>query len=373
MKKLYSIEEHNDIVTINKRASEINSLFNGLLEKEYSESFAVYEFLNLRSIFRSIFINPGIKRQIRKLVEELVKIRVEIAKISLEYETDEFEDEYDYDYDYGRKKRSKRNYKQTRETSPSELKKSTLEDQLQAIEAKMELLAGEDEKMQKFLELQKIQAKLNANELIYKLASDEQQKILNKYNKKVKKDINGLADDLHESLSLNFTHILFEEFYHLTEGKLINENNNINMKYIKTFESFLNEKKEYFIEVSVRDARKALDHLDDMHRRKYKTDGSNYYIFKDEDEAYDVLQHFKDMGIEVEDHNISESLNEGTFEEDEIATYDDPKGEDGLTHIVKRKKGYYGYNDNFDFYAKDKNELKGKLKSWGYKLIAGKI
>lgn len=372
MKFLNTFEEYHELSDIKERSAKISSLTGDVFEKEYVDSFAVYEFLNLRNIFRAIFVNPGIKRQIRKLVEELVEIRVEIAKISLEYEPDEFEDEYDYENDFGRNK-GRRNFKSTRETSPNELRKSTLEDQIEAIEAKMELLAGEDEKMLKFLELQKVQAKLNANELIYKLASDEQQKILNKYNRKVKKDINGLADGLEESLEVPFSHILFEEFYHLTSGKLIKESK-IDMKYVKTFESFISEKKEFYIEVSVRDARKALDHLEDMHRRKYETDGSNYYIFKDEDEAYDALQHFKGMGIEVEDHNVSESLNEGTFaEEDEIATYDDPSGEDGLTHIMKRKVGYYGYNDNFDFYAKDKKELKGKLKSWGYKLIAGKI
>lgn len=372
MKFLNSYEEYNDISSIKERASLLSSVTENILEREYVDSFAVYEFLNLRNIFRAIFVNPGIKRKIKNLVEELVKTRVEIAKISLEYEPDDFESEYDYDYDYGRKA-GKRNYKQTRETSPSELKKSTLEDQILAIEAQMELLAGEDEKMIKFLDLQRVQARLNANELIYKLASDEQQKILNKYNRLVKKDINNMADGLEESLDIPFTHILFEEFYHITSGKIIKEGN-INMRYIKTFESFISEKKEFYIEVSVRDARKALDHLEDMHRRKYETDGSNYYIFKDEDEAYDALQHFKGMGLEVEDHNVNEALNEATFaEEDEIATYEDPSGEDGLTHIMKRKGGYYGYNDNFDFYAKDKKELKGKLNSWGYKLIAGKI
>lgn len=370
--KFLQYESYTELLSIQKRSSVISSITGNVLEKEYVDSFAVYEFLNLRNIFRAIFVNPGIKRKIRRLVEDLVKVRVEIAKLSLEYEPDDFESEYDYEYDYGRKA-GKRNYKQTRNTSPNELRKATLEDQILAIEAEMELLAGEDERMVKFLEVQKVQARLNANELIYKLASDEQQKILNKYNRLVKKDINNMADGLEESLSVPFSHILFEEFYHVTSGKLIKEGN-IDMRYIKTFESFISEKKEYFIEVSVRDARKALDHLEDMHRKKYETDGSNYYIFKDEDEAYDVLQHFKKMGLEVADHNISESLNEGTFaEEDEIATYDDPSGEDGLTRIMKRKKGYYGYNDNFDFYAKDKKELKSKLNSWGYKLIAGKI
>ena len=62
---------------------------------------------------------------------------------------------------------------------------------------------------------------------------------------------------------------------------------------------------------------------------------------------------------------------EGTYNNDrEIAIYD---GEDGLTYIEKRGKGYYGYNDEFDFEAENKAELEKKLKSWKYKLISGSI
>lgn len=62
---------------------------------------------------------------------------------------------------------------------------------------------------------------------------------------------------------------------------------------------------------------------------------------------------------------------EGTYNNDrEIAIYD---GEDGLTYIEKRGKGYYGYNDEFDFEAEDKAELEKKLKSWKYKLMSGSI
>ena len=64
-------------------------------------------------------------------------------------------------------------------------------------------------------------------------------------------------------------------------------------------------------------------------------------------------------------------LVEGTYNNDrEIAIYD---GEDGLTYIEKRGKGYYGHNDEFDFEAEDKAELEKKLKSWKYKLISGSI
>ena len=66
-------------------------------------------------------------------------------------------------------------------------------------------------------------------------------------------------------------------------------------------------------------------------------------------------------------------LNEGTFESDEIAIYDDPNGDAGETKIYKRGTGYYGENDSFDFEAKDKAELEAKLKRWGYTLQAGSL
>lgn len=66
-----------------------------------------------------------------------------------------------------------------------------------------------------------------------------------------------------------------------------------------------------------------------------------------------------------------QKLKEGTVNHpDEIAVYD---GDDGLTYISKRGKGYYGYNNEFDFEAKNKKELLDKLRKWGYKLAAGKI
>tara|TARA_R110001583_G_scaffold1369_2_gene11126 strand:+ start:3347 stop:4222 length:876 start_codon:yes stop_codon:yes gene_type:complete len=64
-------------------------------------------------------------------------------------------------------------------------------------------------------------------------------------------------------------------------------------------------------------------------------------------------------------------LKEGTFHgPGEIAIYDGPDGE---TYIEKRGTGYYGYNNSFDFEAEDKAELKWKLNSWGYRLVAGSI
>lgn len=64
---------------------------------------------------------------------------------------------------------------------------------------------------------------------------------------------------------------------------------------------------------------------------------------------------------------------EGTFNDGEIAIYGGDE-DNGEMHIFKRGKGYYGYNDSWDFEAKDKKELEKKLKGWHYdQLLAGSI
>lgn len=80
------------------------------------------------------------------------------------------------------------------------------------------------------------------------------------------------------------------------------------MKNIKTFEQFLNEGKDSFIEVSVRDAKKALEFLNDEYRNKFKTSGSNKYTFKKEDDAYNAMEDLGDLGIEVTDSSLDESV-----------------------------------------------------------------
>ena len=93
------------------------------------------------------------------------------------------------------------------------------------------------------------------------------------------------------------------------------------MKHINEYSDFLqslnkegkiNEGpgKGYYIEVAVRDARKALAILDDMYRKKFDINGSNVYYFKDEDMAYDAKMDLAARDIEIIDTNIEESLDE---------------------------------------------------------------
>ena len=73
------------------------------------------------------------------------------------------------------------------------------------------------------------------------------------------------------------------------------------------------EEHEYYIEVSVRDAREALAILNDKQRGSYTTDGSNYYIFETEEDAFNALYSFEEAGIEIEEK--SRSLQESVVAE----------------------------------------------------------
>ena len=79
-----------------------------------------------------------------------------------------------------------------------------------------------------------------------------------------------------------------------------------------TFKKSLNEGpgKGYYIKVAVRDAKKALAILDDMYRKEFDINGSNYYYFKDEDMAYDAMMDLGARDIGIIDTNIEESLDE---------------------------------------------------------------
>jgi len=95
--------------------------------------------------------------------------------------------------------------------------------------------------------------------------------------------------------------------------------NNLILEAYAEVISELNEAPEgmFYITTSLRDARKALAHLDDMHRGKFEVNDPNTFYFTDESEAHDALEHFGADNIEVIDTNIGldETLNESLLDE----------------------------------------------------------
>jgi len=73
-----------------------------------------------------------------------------------------------------------------------------------------------------------------------------------------------------------------------------------NEKIMEKVYKYLNEEKDnYFIEVELRDAKKALDILKDE-KIKHKTDGTNKYLFSDEDEYFTAEDAFKRAKVKID-------------------------------------------------------------------------
>jgi hypothetical protein len=69
----------------------------------------------------------------------------------------------------------------------------------------------------------------------------------------------------------------------------------------------------YFVEVSVRDARIAMDMFDDRYRRSnIKMYGSNVYAADTPEDIYDLYYDFQNQDIEVLDYNVDGDLDEAT-------------------------------------------------------------
>ena len=73
----------------------------------------------------------------------------------------------------------------------------------------------------------------------------------------------------------------------------------------------------YYIKVSVRDARKAINIIDDQPelRRAVEFSGSDTYYLSDEQLAYDLKMDLGAHGIEIIDTNIEEALNESLLDQ----------------------------------------------------------
>ena len=104
----------------------------------------------------------------------------------------------------------------------------------------------------------------------------------------------------------------------------------------------LNEAPEgmYYIEVSVRDARKAMGIMDDMYRKQFEMNGSTVYYFTDSTTAFDAMMDLAAHDIEILDTNIPQDLNESlldelTEEEEEPTPEEDPDIDAGPETVLE--------------------------------------
>tara|TARA_R100001377_G_C3170139_1_gene102769 strand:- start:428 stop:997 length:570 start_codon:yes stop_codon:yes gene_type:complete len=184
----------NKIPTFNEFSNQ------ALVKETYSllEGCVSYEDLNdvlnegLFSFIKGIFINPVKKRKLKKLGDQLFKVKVQIQKMDIEQnDISKAEDEL-------KSKDSNYTPDDSIENGKTveEKKKQALENKEGIIIDQMDLIAGDNVTLTKYINKVKLEVRIKANEATIKMADDEMARILTKIQKKDAKEIQKLDKDL---------------------------------------------------------------------------------------------------------------------------------------------------------------------------------
>jgi len=146
----------------------------------------------LFSFIKGIFINPGQKRKLRKLGDQLFKLKVQIQKMDIEQnDISKLEDEL---------KSKDSNYTADPTISVAvnaeDKKKQALQNKEGIIIDQMDTIAGDNQTLTKYVNKVKLEVRMKANEATIKLADDEMERILKKIQKKDANEVKSLDKKL---------------------------------------------------------------------------------------------------------------------------------------------------------------------------------
>ena len=185
------------------------SLFETVIEEDklkslVNETYAIlegkvsYEELNdildegIFSFIKGIFMNPFQKRKLKNLGDELFRVKVELQKLEIEEnDIDKMEDEL---------KSKDPNYSSdasiVNAKNAEDKKTKALQEKEAIIIDQMDVVAGDNETLTKYVNKIKLEIRMKANEATIKLADAEMSRILNKLQKKDAKEIKTLDKEL---------------------------------------------------------------------------------------------------------------------------------------------------------------------------------
>ena len=146
----------------------------------------------------SLFSNPRKKRELDKLAEKLVEVRVDMAKSNIEAENIEaFEDELnskdDYSSSVGGGSHSK--------TSMTDLKVAQLQELESDIITQMDLIGEENDKLKIYVNKVKLNSRMQSTEHIMRIADGQIKKVLSKMSMKDKKKDRELTKELQVQMN----------------------------------------------------------------------------------------------------------------------------------------------------------------------------
>lgn len=210
MKHLKTYEDYN------ARKQYVSNLYESLKEKYTYEEVDEFVGEGLFDFVKGLFLNGAKKRQLKKLAEELVKVRIEIGKIKIEgdpiaeYE-DELESKYD-ELDYNAPNPPK---SATRTESNVDIKIEALEQQETDILDLMDQIGQENETLTKFVSKIKIEARFESTRAIIKYADGATKRVLQKLAKKDEDKISKLDKQINNDLEQNESSKIINEYVDL--------------------------------------------------------------------------------------------------------------------------------------------------------------
>jgi len=195
MKRVKQFEEHFD------RKELVDNIYESL--KDYQTREEIEEFVGegFFDFIKGLVMNPLKKRQLNKLADRLVSVRIEIGKLQIEGdEIEQFEDELEskYDeYDYNAPTAPKSN----KSSSTHDVKIELLESQEEDIITMMDAIGEENETLAKYVSKVKLEARFKSTEALMKFADSDIKRTLNKMVQQDKKKIDALDKQIKQDIN----------------------------------------------------------------------------------------------------------------------------------------------------------------------------
>lgn len=195
MKRVKQFEEHFD------RKELVDNIYESL--KDYQTREEIEEFVGegFFDFIKGLVMNPLKKRQLNKLADRLVSVRIEIGKLQIEGdEIEQFEDELEskYDeYDYNAPTAPKSN----KSSSTHDVKIELLEAQEEDIITMMDAIGEENETLAKYVSKVKLEARFKSTEALMKFADSDIKRTLNKMVQQDKKKIDALDKQIKQDIN----------------------------------------------------------------------------------------------------------------------------------------------------------------------------
>jgi hypothetical protein len=207
MKNLFLFEEYIRNNKISGEAHHVSydpidneSLYevvNSIMGGELTES-EVQDLLDegLFSWLGSLFSNPKKKRELDKLAQKLVEVRVDIAKVNIEAENIEaFEEELNAKEDMYANTLPAKAIKSNK-TSMTDLKGAQLKELESDVIMRMDVIGEENDKLKTYVNKVKLDSRIQSTEKIMRMADGQIKKVLSKMAMQDKKKDRELTKEL---------------------------------------------------------------------------------------------------------------------------------------------------------------------------------